>query len=104
MLATWILPTAILMACAVLLLAPLFEVLGTSCRTVALWCPFKNRKFTASFIERGTLGISKKEDVSACTAFEDAHAVTCEKRCRELPDNWLEELSMERGDVQEGEA
>lgn len=104
MLATWVLPTAILMACAILLLVPLFEVLGTSLRAVALWCPFKNRKFAVRFIERGALGISKKEDVSACTAFEDAHAVACEKRCRDLPDNWLEELPPERGDGQGGPA
>lgn len=104
MLATWILPTAILTACAILLLVPLFEVSGTSLRAVALWCPFKNRKVAVGFIERGALGISKKADVSSCTAFEDAQAVTCEKRCRDLPDNWLEEWPSERGDIQEREA
>lgn len=102
MLATWILPIAILTACAILLVVPLVEVSGTSLRAVVLWCPFRNRKVAVRFIERGALGISKKEDVCSCTAFEDADAVSCEKRCRDLPNHWLEELPMVKGDIQEG--
>lgn len=91
MLEPWTLPIGILSVLAILLLVPLFELAGTSLRSATFWCPFSKRKVTASFAEKGALGIGTRIDVCSCTAFEDPDVVTCRKGCLGLPESALQE-------------
>jgi len=84
MLEAWILPVAIMLAVAVLLLAPLVEAGGTSIRCGSFFCPFKKRDVSVEFVEQGALGLGKAVDVHSCSAFQDPRKVACSKRCLEL--------------------
>lgn len=83
----WILPFAIVLAVAVLLLAPLVEAAGTLIRMASFFCPFKKRDVSVEFVEQGAFGLGKAVDVHSCSAFQDTQKVTCGKRCLELLGN-----------------
>ena len=50
--------------------------------TRAFWCPFRGRDVSAEFGERAWDG--RFVDVTRCSAFEPACAVTCDKACLAL--------------------
>jgi hypothetical protein len=81
MLEAWILPLAIILGVAVLLLAPLVEAGGISIRCASCFCPLEKREVSVEFVEQGALGLGKAVDVHSCSAFEDPRKVICDKRC-----------------------
>ncbi len=67
-----------------LLLLIVFRPLRGVTRAVtrAFWCPFRDRDVTARFQEDAWDGT--RLQVTQCTAFSPATAITCEKRCLHL--------------------
>lgn len=87
MVEAWVLPLMIVLAVAVLLLAPLVEAAGTLIRGATFLCPFRKRDVSVEFVEQGAFGLGKAVDVHSCSAFDDPQKVTCGKRCLELLGN-----------------
>lgn len=87
MVEAWVLPLAIMLAVAVLLLAPLVEAAGTSIRGASFFCPFKKRDVSVELVEQGAFGLGKAVDVRSCSAFQDPRKVTCSKKCLEFLGN-----------------
>lgn len=85
MLEPWIVPVAILIAFAVLLLMPLAELALGSVRRRRFRCPLEKRRVSVEFLERTALGISRPVDVRSCSAFPNPQVIDCDKRCLELP-------------------
>lgn len=83
MVEAWAVPVAVIVAFAVLFLAPLVEAAGTSLGRVAFFCPFVRHDVTVGFVERWALGTRRAVDVRSCSAFGEGQDLTCGKRCLE---------------------
>lgn len=84
---SWVVPLMIVLAFAVVLLSPMLGAVDRIRRRVGLVCPMTKRRVTVEFVEQEALGISKAEDVCACSEFSDPTKVTCEKKCLSLADS-----------------
>ncbi|HXH12425.1 MAG TPA: hypothetical protein VNP04_21990 [Alphaproteobacteria bacterium] len=86
MVATWILPAIILAAMALPLLAAVLEMVPT--RTVvwkSFWCPLKKLQVRVAFLD-DAFRRERYEYVLSCSAFPQPSLVSCDKRCRDLPE------------------
>jgi len=86
MVATWILPTMILVAMALPLVAAVLEVAPT--RMVvwkSFWCPLRKLQVRVAFLD-DAFHRERYEDVLSCSASPEPSQVSCDKRCRDLPE------------------
>jgi hypothetical protein len=81
MLASWLVPAAILAAFVLLALLPIAEALLSPSRRVAYSCPWAMATVTVHLVRRRIFGITEPVDVCSCSAFRDAQHPTCGKPC-----------------------
>ena len=78
---SWIVPAALLVAFAAVLLAPLIEAAFDAFHRERVPCPVAGGTMTVELRERWVLGEARPVDVLSCSAFADPAAVTCGKKC-----------------------
>jgi len=86
MFATWVLPTLILVALALLFIAAVLEAAPT--RTAvwkSFWCPLKKRQVRVAFLD-DAFHQERYEAVLSCSSSPEPSQVSCDKRCRDLPE------------------
>jgi hypothetical protein len=86
MLATWILPLAIVVAFTALLVAPLVEALLPRVWHRSFRCPWAEGVVDVEFAQRAPYGVFDAPDVAGCSAFEDPASPSCGKGCLSLLD------------------
>lgn len=76
-----ILPYAILLAFAVLLLLPLVESVFAAVRRRSVRCPATGERTAVDFVERAVFGVVAPVDVASCSAVADLANINCGKAC-----------------------
>jgi hypothetical protein len=78
-LSSWLVPAAILLAFAVLVLVPVAEALLSRVARVAYACPLVRASVSVELIRPRIFGIVESTDVRSCSAYQGP--VTCGKQC-----------------------